>query len=343
MELEENNRPVVRDNRFLTSNEKKQIARQLWEEATMATGTPILAHGAIGRCAKNFGVTGPAISNVWRQMKKNFAKGILSASPEKKSPSASRMLYCRDELSSQIAALPHCKRRTLRDMAIELGISKSTIHRMLRSETNEGGGRYLVSHTNLLHPLLTEEHKVARVAYAVSKLDLQRGCFSSFMQDVHVDEKWFEVTSNRVRVYLTSNEKENQQVPVRKTVHKSHIKKVMFLAATARPRYDDDGKCTFDGKIGIWPIVKRAPAARNSVNRPAGTLVTTPLNVNQKLYRQLLLENVIPAIKDRFPHNRNRTIFIQQDGASAHISSNDEQFHQELKGIRGKLWFVCRW
>jgi hypothetical protein len=117
----------------------------------------------------------------------------------------------------------------------------------------------------------------------------------------------------------------------------------MFLAATARPRYDDDGKCTFDGKIGIWPIVKRAPAARNLVNRPAGTLVTTPLNVNQKLYRQLLLENVIPAIKDRFPHNRNRTIFIQQDGASAHISSNDEQFHQELKGIRGKLWFVCRW
>ena len=128
---------------------------------------------------------------------------------------ASRMLYCRDELSSQIAALPHCKRRTLRDMAIELGVSKTTIHRMLRSESNEGGGRYLVSHTNLLHPLLTEEHKVARVAYAVSKLDLlQRGCFSSFIQDVHVDEKWFEVSSNRVRVYLTSNEKENHQVPV---------------------------------------------------------------------------------------------------------------------------------
>ena len=113
----------------------------------------------------------------------------------------------------------------------------------------------------------------------------------------------------------------------------------MFLAATARPRYDDDGNCIFDGKIGIWPIVKRTPALRNSANRPAGTMVTTPLNVSQRLYRQMLLEKVIPAIKDRFPHHRNRTVIIQQDGASAHITATDERFREALDEIRGK--FCC--
>jgi hypothetical protein len=45
--------------------------------------------------------------------------------------------------------------------------------------------------------------------------------------------------------------------PKRRTRHKSHILKVMFLAAIARPRYDGAGNCVFDGKIGMWPFVER--------------------------------------------------------------------------------------
>jgi hypothetical protein len=155
-----------------------------------------------------------------------------------------------------------------------------------------------------------------------------------------VDEKWFEMTPNRVRLYLTNDEKENHNIPIRKVAHKSHFQKIMFLAATARPRYDDNGHCIFDGKIGIWPIVQRTPAIQNSVNhRPAGTIVTTPLNVTQRIYCQMLLHKVIPAIKDRFPHNRNRTVIIQQDGAGAHVLSRDDRFREELDEIRGK--FCC--
>ena len=92
----------------------------------MATGEPILAFGAIGRCAKKVGVSAPAISKVWKHMKENFANGILTASPVKKQR-ASSLLYSREELSEQISALPHHKRRTLRDMASELGVGKSTL------------------------------------------------------------------------------------------------------------------------------------------------------------------------------------------------------------------------
>ena len=37
-----------------------------------------------------------------------------------------------------------------------------------------------------------------------------------------------------------------QNIPVES---KSHIQKVMFLCAVARPLFDETGKCIFDGKV----------------------------------------------------------------------------------------------
>jgi hypothetical protein len=30
----------------------------------------------------------------------------------------------------------------------------------------------------------------------------------------------------------------------------------MFYSAVGRPRFDNKGRCYFDGKIGIWPFVR---------------------------------------------------------------------------------------
>ena len=109
----------------------------------------------------------------------------------------------------------------------------------------------------------------------------------------------------------------------------------MFLAATARPQFDDNGECTFDGKIGCWPIVERSQARRSSRHRARGTEVVKPVNVNRDIYRRLLLQNVIPAIKNKFPRT-NRFVTIQQDGAKSHIEPNDEQFLKEIERIKGK-------
>jgi len=35
------------------------------------------------------------------------------------------------------------------------------------------------------------------------------------------------------------------------------IGKVMLLSAVARPIYDDEGNCIFDGKLGVWPFVRK--------------------------------------------------------------------------------------
>ena len=41
----------------------------------------------------------------------------------------------------------------------------------------------------------------------------------------------------------------------------------MFLSAMARPRYDAQGNCTFDGKIGVWAFVEWVQAQKRSANR----------------------------------------------------------------------------
>jgi len=155
--------------------------------------------------------------------------------------------------------------------------------------------------SNSLLPLLLPEHKVARVFYAYSKLNRETGLYYAYDQDVHVDEKWVFITQHSYKCYISARERITNKVPIRRVTHKAHIDKVMFLCATARPRFDANGECTFDGKIGIWPIIERVPAQRTSRARPAGTLVTKTKNVNKEIYRRLLLEKVIPAIKTKFP------------------------------------------
>jgi hypothetical protein len=122
-------------------------------------------------------------------------------------------------------------------------------------------------------------------------------------------------------LYLTEEEK----APVRRVISKQHITKVMFLCAVARPRFNNDGNCTFNGKIGMWPFVDHIPAARTSKNREKGTLVTKSINVNYSTYKNYFFNKLIPAIKRVFPrqHNNNMSIGIQHDNAPAHFTSDD--------------------
>jgi hypothetical protein len=110
-----------------------------------------------------------------------------------------------------------------------------------------------------------------------------------------------------------------EPLPERLAGHKSHILKVMFLATIARPIYNETGKCTFDGKIGIWPFVERVAARRALVHRPAGTIKTKPVNVTKQKYREFMIEKVLPARKLNWP-DRDHVIVIQQDGVSSHIN-----------------------
>ncbi|RHY52617.1 hypothetical protein DYB34_011176 [Aphanomyces astaci] len=92
--------------------------------------------------------------------------------------------------------------------------------------------------------------------------------FDAMWDVVHLDEKWFNAEKDRLKVYVVKR----QSIKRRVAKSKRFIPKVMFLAAVARPRHDDERGVMFDGKIGMWPVVKHLPAACNSRNRPAGTI-----------------------------------------------------------------------
>ena len=52
-------------------------------------------------------------------------------------------------------------------------------------------------------------------------------------------------------------------MPTRRCQNWKHLIKVMFLAAVACPRFDTEGVCTFDGKIGMFPFIERVAIAKN--------------------------------------------------------------------------------
>jgi hypothetical protein len=70
---------------------------------------------------------------------------------------------------------------------------------------------------------------------------------------IHLDEKWYNATKKDMTNYLHPDKDE----PHRTVHNKNAIGKVMFLTAVAKPRYDNQGNCTFAGKLGIWPFVRK--------------------------------------------------------------------------------------
>jgi hypothetical protein len=92
--------------------------------------------------------------------------------------------------------------------------------------------------------------------------------FKSLYNIVYIDEKWFYRTKPDENYYLSLDEPN----PRRNVKSKNFIDKVMFLAAKARPRFDEYGECTFDGKIGIFPFTYWEAAKRSSRSRERGKL-----------------------------------------------------------------------
>jgi hypothetical protein len=124
---------------------------------------------------------------------------------------------------------------------------------------------------------------------------------------VHIDETWVHLKSvKQTTVQLPDERKQHRTVQ-----HKSHIPKVMALAAVGQPR----GK--FNGKIALSFCEKKVKAKRRSKYREAGTMVTTPVVMDKKLFVKMLTEDIMPAIHDKMPRSE-KDIVIQMDNAKPH-------------------------
>ncbi|KAJ1284222.1 hypothetical protein BS78_03G188400 [Paspalum vaginatum] len=120
----------------------------------------------------------------------------------------------------------------------------------------------------------------------------------------------------------------DEEDPCRNVQNKNAMEKCMLLCGVGLPWFDDEGNYIFDGKISVWPFVRKEPAKRSSQNQPRGTLITKTIKVDRDTSRSFLISKVLPAIQAKWPQQgRHGTIWIQQDNAPSHVPPDDEQFN----------------
>lgn len=292
-----------------------------------------LVKGATEEAVTKFETSAQTIRRIWKLGRNGVLDPEKSCDvSSKKKGNCGRKKKWEPESLQDMVSIPLHDRQTLDRLSVCVGIAKTSLWRLLQNGD-------IKRHSSSLKPLLSDENKRKRVDFARSFVH-KNGIFDPMYNYVHIDEKWFYITRQQQRFYLLPEE----DTPYRACQSKRFITKVMFMAAVARPRYDPHRKTTFNGKIGIWPFVTHEPAKRNSKKRAKGTLVTKCIpNINRHETRKMLVENVIPAIKEKWPRGRaHSSIIIQQDNAKPHLAENDAELIAECQKGGWDISFRCQ-
>ena len=88
--------------------------------------------------------------------------------------------------------------------------------------------------------------------------------------------------------------------------------------------FNDDGQYTFDGKIGIYPIVELVKAQKSSINCPRVTLEWKPKSLTMEMYTDIVVNKVLPDTIAKWPQDcgiQTQAIYIQQDNPNTHFLS----------------------
>ncbi|KAK9714312.1 hypothetical protein RND81_06G085800 [Saponaria officinalis] len=276
-----------------------------------------LSRGTLKEAAVRFGVKDRTISDIWKLANKPRLVGEMLDVKSKRIGNKNRKRLLPD--IEHIKTLKWEERDTMERVAENTGVSVGTVH----SWVCDG---LLKPHSSPLHPQLNDANKYNRMKHALNYLNAMpftRIKFAEMSNIIHMDEKWFYITYDGHKLYVVDGE----ELPYRSCQSKRYITKVMFMCAVSRPLYSEDGELLFDGKIGMFPFTKQQPAARRSKNRARGTLETKPINsITKQVTKECIIQQVIPAIKSKWPEGASKHIFIQQDNVKPHIKNNDPDF-----------------
>ena len=302
-------REIVRRNNL----DEKQRHR-LIEHLLSGSKDGVLGKHDVNNAAKTFACSRYQILRVWKRYKQQKADGADIDLRNRRYQNSGRKGIDTAKILEIIESVPLKNRTTQRALAKEVGLTQLGLQQNLKKLGLRAASRFL-------KPLLTEAGKLKRLDWAVSNVRTGHGGarrFDTMDNVVMVDEKWFFLKKHGQRYYL----RDGEDAPVSSVQHKSHITKVMFLAAVARPRRDTVNNRNFDGKIGIFPFTRQVAARRNSRHRAAGTMETRMVEVTKATYKEKMLNDVFPAIKAMWPGGPG-DVSVQQDNAPAHSIHDD--------------------
>ncbi|CAA0807020.1 Unknown protein [Striga hermonthica] len=303
-----------RKNRILTDVERWAVYRTLLEKSVNGK----LKKNTTKEVKDMFNIELRTVQRIWKIHKRTLPGSDVDVSSRK----ARNCGRKRIEVDfSRIQQIEWHQRTTLASLSNALGVSYSKLYRLFKRGV-------LRRHSSAIKPHLKDENKISRLEFCLSMLDESTTSnepkFKGMYNYVHIDEKWFYLTKKEQTYYLLDNEED----PHRSCQSKNNIAKVMFLAATARPRFDGEGRVVFSGKVGCWAFVTEQPAQRNSRNRQAGTMEMKAItSVKRENVKAFLIEKVIPSIIEKWPRSDyGETIYVQQDNARTHVLPNDPDF-----------------
>jgi hypothetical protein len=157
----------------------------------------------------------------------------------------------------------------------------------------------------------------------LNKIYVNTGLFEDMYNMIHVDESWFYLRQNKEWVRQWPGDEPYEPLTVH---HTSHIPKVMFLTAVARPVKAHN----FNGMIGLWRICNYQIATKKSKFHNRGDVYVADCNVTAQYYRNLLVgdHGVMQSIREKMPWMEGERLFIQHDGASAHDKGGNKEFFE---------------
>lgn len=208
--------------------------RAIVNEALKRSNDGVLPRGTFASLARVFSVNRHTVERIWHRYQASVAAGNTAGDISSRiKRNSGRKGFDKAFVEAKIRATAIHKRRRIKSTAIATGFSVGVIQRLLVEKRVQ-------RRTTLIKPVLTEENKLRRVAYALSfvESDSQRvgevegHMFDPMFAMVHVDEKWFNHDTKKRVYYLLPDEEH----PERHLHSARFIEKTMFLAAVARPR-----------------------------------------------------------------------------------------------------------
>ena len=161
--------------------------------------------GTLKLVADEFHVCSRTITRVWARACQNYENPLIRqfcSSPQKKKCGRHKK-WNHDEVRKAVKLIPLFRRRTIRDLvAHALSIPKSTLFRM-KCDSDDP---VIMTCTSALKPALTERHKLLHVTFCLTKIDPVTRQHDNCMQSVHVDEKWFFISEEVLRLYIAPGE-----------------------------------------------------------------------------------------------------------------------------------------
>ena len=81
------------------------------------------------------------------------------------------------------------------------------------------------------------------------------------------------------------------------------------------------------------------PAQRRLATREGGhqrgdVITEAYTGIKRELYREFLIDKVLPAIKDKMPGSLTRELIIQQDNSPVHVPPNDPAFLLTVQDLK---------